>query len=186
MRLTTPDYGVNRLLDVTSSDSEGDFVSLEQAKLWLRKDGDDEDALIEDLVNESVSHSENVLNRSLIAKTYTATWSSFSAEVPVPFSPIDEIISIHRIDKGEEVEITDYYVIADRIRFDKTYGVTNPYYQQGLKVVYKAKADDVPVKSAIKQMILTNYEDRQDNADQIMEVPSNSRKKLMRYKRYVN
>ena len=79
MRLTTPDYGVNRFLDVTSSDSEGDFVSFEEAKLWLRKDGDDENALIEDLVNESVSHSENVLNRSLIAKTYTATWSSLAS-----------------------------------------------------------------------------------------------------------
>lgn len=186
MRLTTPDYGVNRLRSVESSDSSGAYITLPDAKLWLRKDGNDEDTLIKDLINAAVAEAESILGRSLVEKRYTAIWTTFSAEVVLPFTPVSEIISVERIDRGELKEITGYYRIADSLRFEKVYGVSSPYYQQGLKVVYDAGVSDVGVKSAIKQMILTNYEDRQDNADQIMEVPSNSRKKLLRFKRYVN
>jgi len=185
MRLTTPNYGYNRLISVTHEDiAAGDYIALAEAKLWLRVDHDEEDSLIQELLGDAIAQAETIMGRSLIEKTYTAIWASFSAEVPVPFAPIDEIISVHRINQGEEVEITGYYVIADRLRFETVYGDSHPYYQQGLKVVYTAKADSVPVKTAIKQMLLTNYEDRQDNADSIMEVPSNSRKKLMRFRRY--
>lgn len=186
MSLITPDYGRNRLIEVVPSDPEGEYISLSDAKLWLRKDGDDEDDLIEEALDDVIGQAETMMGRSLIEKTYTATYATFSAEVPVPFAPIDEIISVHRINQGEEVEITGYYVIADRLRFETVYGDSHPYYQQGLKIVYAAKADNVPVKTAIKQMLLTNYEDRQDNADSIMQVPSNSRKKLLKFKRYVN
>lgn len=185
MSLTTPDYGRNRLVDVTHTQGDAlDYITLAEAKLWLRVDGDDEDDLIEEALDDVIGQAETMMARSLIEKTYTATYATFSAEVPVPFAPIDEIISVHRINQGEEVEITGYYVIADRLRFETVYGDSHPYYQQGLKIIYTAKADSVPVKTAIKQMLLTNYEDRQDNADSIMEVPSNSRKKLMRFRRY--
>lgn len=187
MRLTTPDYGRNRLIDVTHTQGNVlDYITLAEAKLWLRVDGDEEDDQITELLDEAVQQAEQVTGRSLTEKTYTATYATFSAEVPVPFAPIDEIISVHRLNQGEEVEITGYYVIADRLRFETVYGDSHPYYQQGLKIVYTAKVDSVPVKTAIKQMLLTNYEDRQDNADSIMQVPSNSRKKLMKFKRYVN
>jgi len=186
MRLTTPDYGRNRLIEVVSSDPKGEYISLSNAKLWLRKDGDDEDDLITEALDDVIGQAETMMGRSLIEKTYTATYATFSAEVPVPFAPIDEIISVHRLNQGEETAITGYYVIADRLRFETVYGDSHPYYQQGLKIVYTAKADSVPVKTAIKQMLLTNYEDRQDNADSIMQVPSNSRKKLLKFKRYVN
>lgn len=186
MRLTTLDFGVNRLRSVESENATGEYVTLAEAKLWLRVDGDDEDSLIQGLIDDAVAEAERILNRSLIEKRYTAIWATFSAEVPLPFTPVSEIISVERINKGELEEITDFYSIADALRFEKTYGYESPYYQQGLKVVYDAGVSDVGVKSAVKQMILTNYEDRQDNADNIMEIPSNSRKKLLRFKRYVN
>src|SRR5690554_5454476 len=112
MRLTTPDYGHNRLIEVVSSDPEGEYISLSDAKLWLRKDGDDEDDLVSEALEDVIGQAETMMGRSLIEKTYTATYATFSAEVPVPFAPIDEIVSVHKIDKGEEIEITDYYVIA--------------------------------------------------------------------------
>ena len=180
MRLTTPDYGKNRLQSVESSDDSGVYISLDQAKLWLRKDGTDEDALIQEALDEAIETAESILWRSLKAKTYTAIWSEFTLEVPLPFVPVSEITSVQRIDSdGELKNITDYHVLADSIIFRKRY-------TGGLKVVYDSGVDNSPVKGAIKQMLLTNYEDRSDQADQIMEVPSNSRKKLMRFKRYVN
>lgn len=185
MKLITPDFGRNALNQVTQSNESGDYVTLAQAKLWC-KANDDEDALIQGLIDDAVRSAEQTMGRSLISKRYTAIWDSFSADVRVPFTPVSEIVSIHRLDRGEEIEVTAYYRIGDSLRFDKVYGYSHPYYQQGLKVVYDAGIDDVSVTGAIKQMILTNYEDRQDNADNIMEVPSSSRKKLIQYKRYVN
>lgn len=180
MRLTTPDYGKNRLVKVDSADVSDEYITLTQAKLWLRKDGTDEDTLIQEALNEAIETAETMLGRSLREKRYTAIWSEFKIEVPLPYVPVSEIVSVQRIDGNGDFEtITDYYLLGDSIIFKKRYS-------GGLKVVYDTGVDSSPVKGAIKQMLLTNYEDRQDNAEMIMEIPSNSRKKLMRYKRYVN
>src|SRR5690554_7779343 len=43
-----------------SSDPKGEYISLSNAKLWLRKDGDDEDDLITEALDDVIGQAETM------------------------------------------------------------------------------------------------------------------------------
>lgn len=94
-------------------------VTLQQAKLWLRVDGDEENALISALISAAVAHLDGwtgVLGRALEEQTWELALDAFpSREIHLPLGPVVGVTSI-KYDDAEGVEQTvdaaDYYVDA--------------------------------------------------------------------------
>lgn len=190
MSLTTPDYGkavlVKREFE-TLEQYDNTIISVATAKLWAGFDESEFDDIIEGNIEEAIDLVQEELNISLNIRKITATFESFSAETKLPNCPLVDVLSVTRLDKDETETITDYYTRGDSIYFDKVYGYSHPYYRQGLEVEYLAGYLEIPkgLIAGIRQMMLTILNDREDTVlGGVTEIPSNSRRKLMKYKRY--
>lgn len=85
-----------RLRCVTPPASE--VVTLQQAKAWLRVDGDEEDALISGLIAAAVAHLDGwsgVLGRALEEQTWERKLDGFpSGDLLLPLGPVVEVVSV--------------------------------------------------------------------------------------------
>lgn len=190
MSLTTPNYGravlVGRDFEVLSQ-YDADIITLDEARLWASVDGNEYDDLIYGIIEEAIDLVQEELNISLNIRKVTATYESFSAQTKLPNGPVVDVLGVKRLDGDEEHNVTDYFRRGDTLYFEKVYGYDHPYYRQGLNVEYLAGFLEVPkgLRSAIRQMALTILNDREDNVlGSVVEIPSSSRKKMMKYKRY--
>ena len=192
MSLTTPDYGkavlVRREFEALEQ-YDNAIITLTQAKLWAGVDGDELDGIIDDNIQEAMDLVQEELNLSLNIRKVTATFESFAAETRLPNGPVVDVLSVKRLDKGEVHDIEGWYRRGDSIYFETVYGYEHPYYRQGLEVEYLAGFWEVPagLRAGIRQMMLTILNDREDvimGGVGMSEIPSNSRRKLMKYRRY--
>ena len=190
MRLTTPDYGrailVRREFE-SLEQYDNDIITLPEAKIWAAVDGDDIDFIIDSNIREAIDLVQEELNLSLNIRKVTATYESFAAETKLPNGPVVDVLSVTRLDKDQAHDVTGWYRRGDSIYFERVYGYEHPYYRQGLEVEYLAGYLQIPVglKAGIRQMMLTILNDREDTVlGGVTEIPSNSRRKLMKYRRY--
>lgn len=75
----------------------GHPVSLEQAKLHLRADGDDEDGLITGLIAAAVEHLDGyhgILGRCLLPQVWRQSFSRFAPEMTLRPGPVTGIMSV--------------------------------------------------------------------------------------------
>lgn len=184
------DYGKSILSRTKFKDLEESveaILSLSDVKDWAKITHDLEDSMIQGAIDDIIGVTQEEMNFSLYPREIVATYESFAAETRLPYGPVIEISKVERLDRGDKKSITDYYLKGDSIYFDKTYAYDSPYYRQGLEVTYTAGYDFIPkgILLPLKQAILTAINDREDNVlGGVTEIPSNSRRKLLKFKRY--
>jgi uncharacterized phiE125 gp8 family phage protein len=87
-------------------------VTLEEAKLHLRVDGDSEDTLITALIGAARDYCERFTGLALADQELELTIDS-TDQIFLPLAPLDEIATVTKIKDGEEtplVEGVDYWV----------------------------------------------------------------------------
>lgn len=180
-KIKTASFG-NTILDkVEFSDKSEIDLAFFDIKEWAKSvDADDNqlDGVIESVVDEY----SQMINASLIDQTVTATFQSYGREVKLPYSPVKSVTTVKSLKSGvkTDIETDNYYLQGDSLFFDVLENT-------GLEVVYEAGYGTLPsgLKGALKQAILTAYNDREDHAlGGVSSIPNNSRKRALRYKRY--
>lgn len=179
--LKTYHFG-NTILDKVEFSSKDDVdLSFLDVKDWA-KSVDADDSVLTDVMYGVVDEYSQMLNASLVDQTVTATFQSYGKEVKLPYSPVISVTTVKSLDEGvkTDIETDNYYLQGDSLFFEVLENT-------GLEVVYEAGYGTLPsgLKQALKQAILTAYNDREDNAlGGVSNIPSNSRKRALRYKRY--
>ncbi len=127
-------------------------ISLQAAKDWLKVEGDDDDALIEDLIPAARLMCEQYCNKSLVVRTITAVIRNELGEQRLPYGPHGEIVSAVDGD-GNAVTLTT--------RGDQFLTVKDPCYDY-LKIVYTAGYSICPplFKKAILRQVAFLYQNR--------------------------
>ena len=95
-------------------------VSLEEAKLHLRVDGTEEDALISALISTAREFCESFTGRSLALQTFeyiSETSFSINGTIKLPMPPLVELVFFKYLNTyGEEITLTEdsgFYVVKD-------------------------------------------------------------------------
>lgn len=186
--LKTSNKGWASLVEAIRTPDEGSEPDVAFVKEWARLDDSHPDVeLAESVVLEVIDLAEQETGTLFSKQIVTATYDSFAHETRLPFGPVEEILSVCRLDRNQRHPITGWYDRGDYIYFESIYGYEHPYYRQGLEVKYKAGMGEVPLglQLAIRQAMLTDFEDRQDNAlGSAARIYSNSRRKFMKYRRF--
>ena len=73
-------------------------VTLEEAKTHLRVHHTDEDSYIEGLIKAATRHTEKVLGKSLMTRTYRLTLDAFSDAIELPRGPVQSVTSVQYVD----------------------------------------------------------------------------------------
>lgn len=158
-------------------------VTLEEAKLHLRVDGDEEDSLIESLIAAAVSHIDGwtgILGRAVAEQTWRQDFDSFGCTMRLALGPVSEIVSItYRNEAGQVATVADsnYALVTDgvgpRVYWDKSFSAPGSLYEQGaVSVTYKAGYAEVPaaIKVAILLMVSGWYENRESVSERDLKV----------------
>ncbi len=150
-------------------------VSVETAKLFLRVDGTDEDALITSLVKGARETGEELARRAFITQTWEMVVDSWPPKFVLALkrAPLQSVLSVKYYDENNvEATWTDYSVDArsepGRIHFHSTPGTT--LLESGGVVVryvagYGNTEADVPqrIKDAILALTAYRYENRESH-----------------------
>ena len=90
-------------------------ISLEEAKLFLRVDHDEEDDLIEALIGAARGHCEDYQRRTIAETTYQLTLDEFPKEkfIKLPNPPLKSVLSVTYTDEEGTVNTfsTDNYIV---------------------------------------------------------------------------
>lgn len=145
----------------------GDLIILDEAKAHLRVDFDDDDGYIEGLIAAAVAHIDGPagwLGRALLTQTLEWRGDEFgTCDIPLPFPPISEVVSIKYDDDGgaeQTVDDTVYRLVGQPSapRIALAYNETWPtvrWQSEAVRIQYLAgygEAADVP--KPIKQALL--------------------------------
>jgi hypothetical protein len=163
------------LMAVNATTTGARPVSSATVNAWAKTSGVDFDALIDQCVD--LAEQEN--NFSIRAKTIVAKFDAKGRNVArLPFGPVVSVTNV--VVDGDIVDDEHYELIGDEVVFKFRYTDT-------MTITYTTGYSSLPVgfELAILKMVLSNYEDRQDNVlDSITHFPSHSRALFKRYKRY--
>jgi uncharacterized phiE125 gp8 family phage protein len=130
-------------------------VSLDEAKLHLRVDGNDEDAVVEALILAATQHLDGwsgVLGRCLCEQTWRQDFDGFSKYMRLPLGPAISVASITwRNSDGQlaTVASSNYLLQTDElgafVRFDDGYSLpSNLADTRAVSVTYAAGYADIP------------------------------------------
>ena len=162
-------------------------VTLAEAKEYARIDGFSEDALITSLITMARTHCESYTGKCIVLKTVTIDSFTFPYQFQMPYGPLTNILNISKCvtldQNGVETPLT-YQVNAGL--FPKLF-ILGGAQSYKFKLVYTAGFTTVPedIKLAIKMMVNTLYERREDFSDlQAIESPLGVKALLMPYKTY--
>ena len=153
-------------------------VSLAEAKLHLRVDFPDDDALIVAIISAARQHAEMLTRRQFIAARWKLVLDRFPEHaVALPRSPLQSVVSIDYLDTGNVLQTlpaSDYTVDAacEPARITPVFGATWPVTLPqiaAVSVLFDAgygTAADVPegIKAWIKLRVGSLYEHREDFA----------------------
>ncbi len=161
-------------------------ITLDEAKLHLRVDIDDEDLLIEGLIAAAREWCENYTRRSFVQRTLELRLDCFPAAIKLPRGPIISVTTVKYLDQGGTLQTvsasdyqTDLYSVPGRVM--PIFGGVWPTPKYGslnaVVVEYEAGyahgagsptelAENVPsaVKSAMKLMIGHWFQNRESVA----------------------
>ena len=152
-------------------------ITLDEAKLHLRVEGDDEKALIETLIAAARRQAESYMGRALISQVWDMDMDRFPrGEIEVPRPPLRAVESIAYLDPQgatQTIPIADYRVDskrepgrvtpADGEAWPATLAVTNAVTVR-FAAGYGDAADDVPedIRQAILLIVGRLYAHRED------------------------
>lgn len=147
--------------------TEVEPVTLEDAKLYARIDGNAEDALITVLIKAARVNLEKQMGKCILPKTVTVNSFQYPYSFQLPYAPllldtdISKVVTIDLL--GGEMPL-DY--IVNTGLFPKI-NIINGSQGYKFKLVYKAGFAVVPddIKLAIKMLVNTMYERREDFSD---------------------
>lgn len=88
-------------------------VSMADARASARANGNDQDAEIEIRVRALTAEAEHITGRSIINRTYEVTTPGFTGVIPLPSSPLVEVVSLEYLDADGAVQTLseDAYVV---------------------------------------------------------------------------
>jgi len=162
-------------------------VTLAEAKEYSRIDGSTEDTLITSLIKMARLHCESFTGKSLIPKTVTVTSFTYPYQFQMPYGPLlaeNNVTKCVTLDQNGVETTLNYQVNAGLYPKLFILGGAQSY---KFKLVYIAGFTTVPedIKLAIKMMVNTLYERREDFSDlQAIESPLGIKALLMPYKTY--
>jgi uncharacterized phiE125 gp8 family phage protein len=153
-------------------------VTVEEAKTFLRVDGNDEDLLITGLIASVRAEAEKITRRALLTQTWELVLDSFpSYEIVVPLPRLQSVTSIKYIDLNGVEQTLDpatYQVDTDNepARIVPAYGQSWPAGRNQINAVrvryvagYGATADLIPenIKLWIKTNITLYFDHRDED-----------------------
>lgn len=104
------------LTRVTAPASEP--VSVEEAKLYLRVDGSEEDTLLGDMIVAARMVAEETLKRSLITQSWKLAYDDYLPDMVLlpmgPVNAIDSVTVVNRDTSTQAIESDVYYLNAAR------------------------------------------------------------------------
>lgn len=153
-------------------------ISLSEAKLHLRVDGTDDDALITGMITAARRSAEARIDRALVTQTWELALDEWDDEILLPMAPVQSITSIKYIDTAgveQTLASANYSLYNNSILghlVTPAYGVTYPTartQREAIKIRYVAgygAAADVPqdIKSWMYLAIGTMYANRESVA----------------------
>lgn len=152
-------------------------VTLDEAKLWLKVDGSDEDALITSLIVVARQVCETYAGLSFITQTRQVKLDRFCGDVILPYGPVTSVTQFIYFDPDDaEQEITEDDYTLDiqsglaKIRIGEEGWPSTNRQLNNVAITYEAgyaTAADVPevAKLAIKKRMALDYEKRGDTDD---------------------
>jgi uncharacterized phiE125 gp8 family phage protein len=162
-------------------------ITLAEAKEYARIDGSAEDALITALIKMARIHSESFTGKSLVPKTITVTSFSFPYQFQMPYGPLNaenNVTKVVTLDQNGTETNLNYQVNPGLYPKMMILGGNQSY---KFKTVYTAGFTTVPedIKLAIKMLVNTMYERREDFSDlQAIPSPLGVKALLMPYKTF--
>lgn len=153
-------------------------VSLDEVKLHLRIDHDDEDDMLQllvDSVTSSLDGVDGLLGRALATATYEATLTRWEEEIALPLPPLQSVESINVWGSDGLVLAvlpSDYIVIAGEVGSIRRTGLNSwptPFDRpDAITIRFVAgygTAEEIPapIRLAILQRIGTAYEQRESS-----------------------
>jgi uncharacterized phiE125 gp8 family phage protein len=154
-------------------------VSLEMAKLDLRVDHDDDDALIADLIVACRQEAEDIARRAFVNRTLDLSLSGWPADgkIRLPYPPAVSVTSVtyYKSDNTTgTMPSTDYVLVADIDPAVITTALNKSWPTETLRTVapvrvryvagYGETAASVPerYRSLIRSLVLVRYESRDE------------------------
>jgi hypothetical protein len=186
--LFTPSFGSFTGYSVQlSTGAVTEPITLAEAKDYARIDGFSEDTLITSLITMARVHCESFMAKSIVLKTVTIDSFTFPYQFQMPYGPLTNEANISKcvtLDENNVETPLQYRVNAGL--FPKLF-ILGGAQSYKFKLVYTAGFTTVPedIKLAIKMMVNTLYERREDFSDlQAIESPLGVKALLMPYKTY--
>jgi uncharacterized phiE125 gp8 family phage protein len=162
-------------------------ITLAEAKEYARIDGSSEDTLITSLIKMARLHCESYMGKAIIRKTVTIDSFSFPYVWQIPYGPLvsaSDISKVVTIDQNNVETALNYQV---NVGLFPKIAITSGAQSFKFKMVYTAGFTTVPedIKLAVKMMVNTLYERREDFSDlQAIPSPLGVKAILMPYKTY--
>jgi uncharacterized phiE125 gp8 family phage protein len=162
-------------------------ITLAEAKDYARIDGAAEDTLITSLIKVARLHCESYMGKAIIRKTVTIESFSFPYVWQIPYGPLvsaNDVTKVATIDQNNVETALNYQV---NIGLFPKIAITSGDQSFKFKMIYTAGFTTVPedIKLAVKMMVNTLYERREDFSDlQAIESPLGVKAILMPYKTY--
>jgi uncharacterized phiE125 gp8 family phage protein len=162
-------------------------ITLAEAKEYARIDGSSEDTLITSLIKVARLHCESYMGKAIIRKTVTIDSFSFPYQWQIPYGPLvsaSDITKVVTIDQNNIETALNYQV---NIGLFPKIAITSGNQSFKFKMIYTAGFTTVPedIKLAVKMMVNTLYERREDFSDlQAIPSPLGVKAILMPYKTY--
>jgi uncharacterized phiE125 gp8 family phage protein len=162
-------------------------ISLTEAKEYARIDSTFEDTLISSLIKVARLHCEAFTGKAIIRKTITIESFTFPYQWQLPYGPLSsatDITKVVNIDQNGTETPLNYQV---NVGLFPKIAITSGPQSFKFKMVYTAGFTNVPedIKLAVKMMVNTMYERREDFSDlQAIPSPIGVKALLMPYKTY--
>lgn len=168
-------------------------VTLEEAKLHLRVDADDDDNLITELIKASRRWCEQYQGRAFINQSITLKLDKFVNKIKLPMAPLVSVTSIKYLDTAGVQQTLDNSVydvdtISEPGQINLAYNQSWPttrLVHHAVEIIfvagYGATASAVPedIKSAIKLLLGHFYENREHSSTLTLKTIPISAKSLL-------
>ena len=140
-------------------------ITLDEAKLHLRVDGDDEDTLIDALIAAAAGHLDGytgILGRCLMPQTWSQEYEIATGDLVLPLGPVSSVVSVTG-------GFTEYRLLKDGRGFFLRLNDGSNWPSEAVTVVFVAGAVDVPapLNAAMLLHIGTLYENRETLAERV-------------------
>ncbi|MBX3634011.1 MAG: head-tail connector protein [Rubrivivax sp.] len=127
-------------------------ITLAEAKLHLRVDLNDDDALITRLITAVREHCERRLRRTLVDSTWVWTGPRFEAAIALPWGPLRSVTHVRYLDEaGAEQTVAGATYVVDEhgtpprvlLASGATWPATRPGAPDAVRITYQAGYGDV-------------------------------------------